>query len=112
MDMMIFAQMPFGDSDAMQDFLLHNALSHKQVALFFEQNGKAMESYPLEKMLNESDWLQIHSKVHQQEFANLGLTSLPELDNVDLTNEAQFRDWMWEHSLVHQYVYQVLGLMP
>ena len=110
MDMMIFADTKFDDEDSMKYFRLQNSLSHSNIAKSFKRSGLPIESYPLNTVGDEKDWLLVHNEVHQQEIVNLGITEQVDLSEVDFSNQEQFYEWMQRHALLHQYVENALGL--
>lgn len=110
MDISIFADTPFDDEDAMEDFLLANSLSHSLVATTLEQNGKFIATYPISSMGDESNWKDEHYRMHQDEFTLLGLTGMPDWTGFDFEDEAQWADWHSQHAVVHQAVNSVLGI--
>lgn len=105
-----FIDTPFDDKEAFNDFLFVNSLAHTAVAKNLEQSGSSIDSYPISTMDDETDWLQVHAQVHQQEFSALGLVGLPDLAEIDLHDEQQYLDWMAIHAAAHDTVNAVLGL--
>ena len=108
--MTLFSDIKFGDDAAMKDFLLANADSHSQVAAFLVQKGKQVDSKPITDMGNIQDWLAIHSDIHNQELSHLGVIDMPNLVDVDFSNEQEYSEWHIQHALLHLYVQQALGL--
>jgi hypothetical protein len=112
MNLILFADMQFGDEDALRDFLMRNSLAHQAVAAKFMSQGMSVPAYPIDDISDFQDWLSTHAAIHQQEFANLGVsTKLSLLDEVDWKDEEQFRNWHFMHALLHQQVDQVLGIV-
>jgi hypothetical protein len=112
MDLMLFADSPFGDKDSMKDFLFENSQAHSLIATTLEKNGYPVSSQPIGDMENELDWLRVHSSIHQDELDALGLGDMGfDLSEVDLQDESQYRDWMQLHAIIHQYVSSALGLV-
>ena len=102
---------PFDDKDAFIDFLGMNEVSHQQICEFMQRKGLnpaevSMHGDPTE---NET-WLQDHYQQHLIEFNLLGLSDLPDLSVVDLSNKEQYLDWMQLHSAVHDLVNATLGI--
>ena len=95
----------------MQDFLLANSQSHDQIAQAMQQRGLAIMAYPLTNMESPKNWLSDHAQVHANEFAQIGLVGLPNLDDVDFEDQQQYHDWQDLHSAVHLAVNQALGLV-
>lgn len=110
MDMTIFTSTPFGDNDAMKDFLFANSQAHRDIAQALEKRGLSIDSKPLAEMGNEKDWLHTHADIHQQELIRLGVTEPVDLGEVDLQDEQAYYDWMRSHALLHLYINQALGL--
>jgi hypothetical protein len=112
MDMTVYTHMPFNDADSMKIFLLANSLAHSQVAGLLEQRGKSITVYPIDDIGNDPIvWLSNHATMHLMEFNQIGLTGLPDLEDVDFKDEQQFYDWMELHGLVHQTVNQALAIV-
>ena len=112
MDLAIFADSPFDDRNAMNDFFLANYQSHSQIAKALEQQGSPISSQPIGDMANEKDWLEIHQEMHAEELAILGLGEIGvDLSNVDLKDESQYHDWMLQHAFIHTIVNGALGLV-
>lgn len=109
-DMSLWNDLSPDNHAGMQDFLLANSLSHTQVATALEQRGKGIQSFPLNDVGNMETWLETHAQVHAQEFSAIGLTGLPDLQDVDLQDKEQMGDWMLLHSAVHLAVNQALGM--
>ena len=109
--MSLFVDTPHDDKDAFRDFLFANALSHSQIAVALEQGGKPISVSPITDMGdNAANWLDVHARMHEQEFVQLGLTDMPDLRDVDFEDAAQYHDWMELHAIVHVAVNQALGL--
>jgi hypothetical protein len=110
--MSLFADMQFGDEDALRDFLMRNSLSHKAVAAKFIAAGLTVPAYPLDDISSLQDWLSTHAEIHQKELSNLGSTeSFRVLDDTNWEDEQQFRNWHFMHALLHQQVDQALGIV-
>jgi hypothetical protein len=103
----------FGDEDGFQDFLSTNELAHNNISYLLIGKGFSVENLPLvENPKNNSNWLQDHYTMHQQEFQFLGLNqdNLPDLSVVDFNNQEQYSQWMQDHASVHDFINQVLRI--
>ena len=112
MDISLFNNSDFKNKDVRQDFLLINSLSHTQTAKVLDAMGHGMDSFPLQSLGDEKDWLETHNLVHQQELAYLGLKDMPNMADVDMNDSALWYDWLLQHSLIHQYTNLALGITP
>jgi hypothetical protein len=110
-DLSIFTNNPIEDKGSMQDFLLANSLAHNQIATAMQQRGLAVISYPLTNIDSAINWLSDHTQIHENEFAQLGLVGLPNLEDVDFDEQQQYHDWQELHAAVHQAVSTALGLV-
>ena len=110
MDMSLFIDLPFGDENALRDFIMRNSLAHKEVAVKFFAQGKSVPAYPIDNIDDLQDWLSSHNLIHQKELENLGSTQDYHLDQTDWNDEGQFREWLFMHALLHQSVNQALGI--
>lgn len=112
MDMSIFNLAPHGNAVSMQEFVLENALSHSQISERIAKGGVILPAFPISTLgENQQEWLTNHFMMHQAEFQQIGLTGLPQLDQVDFDDEMQYYDWMEMHALVHNAVNQALGII-
>jgi hypothetical protein len=112
MDMMLYIDSPFGDENAIRDFLFANSQSHSLTALTLEQRGSPIASQPIGDMASQRDWLEVHQKIHSDELAALGIPEMGvDLSQVDLQDKKQYRDWMLQHAYIHQYINAALGLV-
>ncbi len=110
MDFSIFISTPFGDEEAMKDFLFANALTHRDIAKSLIVQGNKVDSVPLTDMGNEDDWMRVHSDTHTRELTLLGIDQDIDLSTANLRDEGEFYDWMNTHALLHVYMNNVLGL--
>jgi hypothetical protein len=126
------SQTPFGDADGLRQFMLDHKFVHEQTAAAISstqgisfgtygvgseaaeeewvammQAGKRQRSPPA-----LTDWLQLHSNIHQAEFSALNQPVLAQVDlsEVDFSSPTQFYDWMYAHQVIHDQVQQILGL--
>ena len=111
MDMSIFIDTPVTDKAALKDFFLANAQSHSQIAGVMQQQGLGISAYPLTDFSDEKQWLSDHAAVHAVEFENIGLVGLPDLDDVNLSDQREYHDWQELHVAVHLAVNQAWGLV-
>ncbi len=111
MNLSIYEIMPFGDEDALKDFVLANALSHSLIDKVLGVKGKFVMGFPLQDISDPQTWLQNHYLMHVSEFEQIGLNGLPDISVVDFENEGQFRDWMKLHSDVHAAENTALGIV-
>jgi hypothetical protein len=97
---------------ALVEFLDQNFLAHETIyAALMEQQQVVSEHYPLFTMGGiTQDWLLVHDRVHKSIAITLGLGLPPDLDTLDVKNQAQAEDWQQNHTLLHQRIEQALGL--
>ena len=121
--------MKFKDSESLRDlFLVHRLLHDQYSAAIVAKEGQptptaglsneiALEDWAF-TMQGEvqglmpalGDWLQLHQNLHQAEYAAANIGLLPDLVDVDFSDEEQFYDWMQLHSDLHQQQSVALGI--
>lgn len=116
MNALLFADIAFDSDEAWENFQLLHGLSHQTVYEQISQTdtmGNVPTYFPLFTFPREdnTDYLLDHWRVHQSNAALLGLTDLPDLSSVDLSDEGQFRDWNALHAQVHLNENVALGLL-
>lgn len=122
--------MSFGDAKALQDFAFVHRLSHADNSKAIQLAGgpalpsatidnhtamdawaKAMAQIDLSatERLALSDWMQLHTNLHQAEFDALNLGESVDLSQADFSQDASFYDWMAAHAFVHDQIGNALG---
>lgn len=124
------SQIEFGDVDGLRDFFLVHRFVHEAYGVTIAAKGGpatptaavgsdvGLDAWSV-AMLGEVeqqgpglvDWLQLHQELHQAEYSALGFGLLPDLRDVDMTNEQQFYDWMYGHQQIHDLVGGALGIV-
>ena len=106
----VFSDLPFGDKDAMLDFLGAHAIAHSGIASTIMAGGGLIESLPLsESPDTDSSWMQDHYQAHLSIGKYLG-QSVPDLSGYDLKKPEQFDDWMAVHGDLHTSINAALGI--
>ena len=106
----IYADAPFGDENAFNEFLGLNEFAHQTIARFLQGFGVVVPRVPLsESPLDSPGWLLDHWVLHQAEGAALGIPVF-DLSAVDLTEEDQYLDWMRRHAALHNAENLALGI--
>lgn len=107
---MAFADVPFGNKEAWQDFLFRHSEEHKRIAASISSKyGKQIDAVVFADEGDMKNWLMENSAAHGQEMQVLGIEAI-NLSDVDLSNEQAYNDWMAQHAMLHQMTQQALGL--
>lgn len=109
MNINVYTDVEFDDTEAMQQFGFVHFISHNTISEYVEDQNLAITNYPLDNMENQADWLFTHNQAHIIIAQQLGLTAPPDLELYDLKNETQFYDWMSLHSGEHDRIYLAMG---
>ena len=111
MNLGISADVPFGNREAFDDFLLQNEVAHISYGsnLVRQKNIVISAILPVGNPLDHTDWLNDHWRRHAEECLPLGI-AVPDLSVVDLKEETQYLDWMLLHSQLHQQQNKALGI--
>ena len=107
----ISADVPFGNKDSFDDFLLQNEIAHISYGSnLARQKGIVISAIlPVGNPIDHNDWLNDHWRRHAEECQTLGI-AVPDLSVVDLKDETQYLDWMMLHAQLHQQQNQKLGI--
>lgn len=127
MDIDLQSQMNFGDEESLRDlFLVHRFVHDQYSAQIVAQGGLPTPTAGLSSeialadwvvtMKGDSpglmpalgDWLQLHQNLHQAEFQAVNTGFLPDLVDVDFSDQQQFYDWMELHRALHKQQDSVL----
>lgn len=129
MNISLQSQMLFGDEQSLRDLFLVHRMAHDAYAKAII--GKGGPPMPTGGLSNEfalrewgslmrgedagsaailRDWLELHQNLHQAEYAAVGFGLLPDLVNVDFSQEGQFYDWMFGHTEIHNIIGQAVGV--
>lgn len=115
MNPLLFTDVSFDSDEAWENFGLLHGISHQQVysqIIAQETLTNAPTYYPLFDFPREEnqDYLLDHWRVHQSNASLLGITNLPDLSTVDLSDQGQFQDWLAQHAIVHLNEMVALGI--
>ena len=112
MNMQDLNSVEWGDTEALQTFLLENSLQHQLFRTTFAQQGLKTPSYNLFDLQieNTDDWMLPHQDEHQSFSAYLGLQNPINLLDLNWNNEEQFYDWITDHYNIHYSIAATLGL--
>jgi hypothetical protein len=106
----IYADTPFGDEDAFNEFLGHHAAAHKGIAETMMRSGLQSNSIPLaDTPMDNQPWMLDHYQLHIGIGSQIGLGT-PDLASYDLKDETQYTDWMAVHSALHSAINAKLGI--
>jgi hypothetical protein len=113
-DVSPFSVFSYKDKEALDDFLLINALAHENYNTALELTGTLPATYPLLDIGDtadaKQDWLQTHYLMHKNIAALLGLSEIPDLSDVELHDDAEFYNWLQLHQQQHQLIDAALNL--
>jgi len=114
MDISIFNDFVYSNEEAWDDFLMANAKSHDLYNVTIENLGLPIHSINLLDMDDSEDgrrdWLQNHNVAHLYLAATLGITTVPDLSDVQLKDDNQFGSWLQLHIQQHQQADFILNL--
>lgn len=110
MDLTTFIDVDPQDPESFGQFLDMNALAHQTVHNALLQSGVVAEQYPMWTDDADHDWREIHYAEHITWNVALGITTPPDLVEVDFENEDSASDWLNNHSALHLLVNQALSL--
>ncbi len=108
----LWQDVPYGDSDAWQDFLGVHSIQHGQLdkKILALKPGFALKRYPLGDG-GEGDWLFANQQQHVSECLALGIAGPPDLQSYDLKDKTQFLAWNQLHAQEHKRMNTAAGLV-
>jgi len=120
-DIDLQSQMNFGDAESLRDlFLVHRFVHDQYAAQIVAKGGQVTPTGGLSSELALAewvvtmqgdapglmpalgDWLQLHQNLHQAEYQAVNAGLMPDLVDVDFSDEQQFYDWMELHRDLHK----------
>lgn len=110
MSLIAFSSVPFGNAQALREFLDLNAIEHDSVNDAIFDSGQEVDAMPLIADRPNQDWQFIHEEQHRQWSIALNLAQPPDLSGIDFANPVQFDDWIAAHAQHHSLVRSALGL--
>jgi hypothetical protein len=113
-DVSPFSDFTYEDKTSWYDFLLINDRAHNAYNDVLEGIGIGSTNYPLLEVDDtpdgRRDWLALHYLMHLNLASLLGLTNVPDLQDVDLQSDEQFYNWLQLHMQQHQLIDAALNL--
>lgn len=112
MNPFLFIDIPFNSPDAWGAFQIAHGLTHQTVYEALLKRNLIPLYYPLMDFPREDNkpYLLDHWETHRSNAQLLGLSDVPDLATVDLSDPSQFDDWLQVHALVHRNENLALGL--
>jgi len=132
MNIDVYSQIVFGDTQALKVFFLAHRFAHDQESkALSDRYGGAFSTFGMSspvaeetwaQMMQEepprptppplADWLLFHAAIHNTTFQtiqSIGVVA-PDISVADFSSPTQFYDWLLVHQLMHDYERQALGL--